>query len=260
MENNKYHEAVERVTTPPELKEKTRRMLTIEIRKQKFIWKPGTYMALAAALILIVGAGFLVFNGPGGSLLGGGILGRDGQGSSAPAFSAPSSFEPGDTAPGISAPGSTVQGDIELNFVLIDASSPPFRMGHQYPLRRELSLAELPGVIPENAPSGFRLIDEIITAYFSEPTDTPDAIIGELTYQTQNGDLLTVVFTDITIYMPIEIGSSHIHDVPVGVGHTEEDEKFYGAFEMYGFTYLLTAEGISRREFTQALIHFITSL
>ena len=264
MENNKYREAMERVTTPPDLYEITREILVAETEKRKNIWKVGSYIALAAAFMLVIGAGLWALGRPGG-WLGGGIFGRIGQETGAPSISAPGSqapgfFESGSAESGTSAPGDDAVDDLELNFILISDDSPPIRMSNQYPLRREKSLSELPWVVPENAPSGFRLIDDIITEFFSEPSDTPNAVIGEVTYQTQSGELLTVVFTDMPIYLPVEIGSSFIHDVPVGVGHTEEDEKFYGAFEMYGLTYLLTAEGISRREFTQALIHFITSL
>jgi hypothetical protein len=222
MENNKYREAMARVTTPTELKEKTRRMLAAETTNRKSIWKPVGYIALAAAFVLVAGIGLWML-----------------------------------TEPGSIAPGDVTPGDIELNFVLVDDDPPPFRMAHQYPLRRAISLDDLPGVIPEDTPDGFMLIDETITEFFSAPSDTPDAVLGELTYQTQNGAPLTVIFTDMPIYLPIEISGSYIYDTQVGLGHTEADEKLYAAFEKHGFTYLLTAEGINRDEFTQILIHFI---
>jgi len=220
MENNKYREAIERVTTPTELKEKTRRMLAAESTKRKNIWKPVGYMALAAAFVLVAGIGFWMLSGP----------------------------------------GSDATGDVVLNFVYVDDDPPPFRMAHQYPLRRAISFDELPGVIPEDAPDGFMLIDETITEFFSAPSDTPDAVLGEITYQTQSGALLTVLFTDMPIYLPIEISGSFIHDTKAGLGHTEAYEKLYAAFEKHGLTYLLTAEGINRHEFTQALIHFIAGI
>ena len=252
MENNKYREAMERVATPAELKEKTRRMLAAQSTKRKSIWKPGGYMALAAAFVLVAGISFWALSGPGGSLLGGGAPAINGQGNGDPAISAPGSQESE-----ANAPDSSAGGDMELNFVLVDDEPPPIRLAHQYPLRRVISLDELPGAVPEGAPDGFLLTGETITAFFSVPSDTPDAVLGELTYQTQSGALLTVVFTDISIFLPIETSGSHINGAQVGLGHTESDEKLYAAFEKQELTYLLTAEGTSRHEFTQALAHFI---
>jgi len=256
MENNKYREAMGRITTPSELKEKTRRMLAAESARSKNIWKPASYMALAASFLLVAGVGFWVFaGGPGSGLLGGDIPGKSEHGSGEPVINAPES-----QAPEANTPGSVLVGDAVLNFVFVDDDQPPIRMAHQYPLRKGISPDELPGVIPGDAPDGFMLIDETITAFFSAPSDTPDAVFGEITYQTQSGALLTVLFADMPIYLPIEISGSLINDTQVGLGYTEADEKLYAAFEKRGLTYLLTAEGINRHEFTQALIHFITGI
>ena len=255
MENNKYREAMELVTTPTELKERTRRMLDIESTKRKSIWKPARYIALATAFVLVAGVSFWMLAGPGNGLFESGIPGRSEHGDNEPTINAPEN-----QSPEVNTPGTTEAGDALLNFVLVDDDPPPIRMAHQYPLRREISSDELPGVITEDAPDGFVLINETITAFFSEPSDTPDAVLGEITYQKQSDTLLTVLLANMPIYLPIEISGSSISDTQVGLGYTETDKKLYAAFEKHGFTYLLTAEGISRHLFTQALIDFIAGI
>ena len=246
MQQNKYHQAVERIAVPQELKDKTRSMLVagvVERSKRKRIWTIGSFSILAAAFVLIIGVSVWATgglgNGSGGIFSGFGGLDND---------------EP-----------SVAEQDMELNFIYISEETPPIRLANMYPLRSNMPLDELPDALPAEIPGGFAAPAGQITAYFSEPSDIPDAVLGEAVYHAldgffeRGGAVLTVVFTDTSIlYLPVEIGGSHIGDVSVGVGFLESEDKYVAAFEKNEFTYLLTAEGISRQEFTQVLVHFVT--
>ena len=174
---------------------------------------------------------------------------------------------PGIKNPGANGPGADEQSadsigaprDIKLNFVSVDADTPPIRLALNYPLRQQKPLSELPDALPISAPVGFTGPEGTITEFFSEPKSEPAVIMGEAVYRAKNGNQLTVIFTDTAmLYIPIEIGDSHIDDVPVGVGYNESDDMHHATFEKNGLTYLLTAEGLDRQDFTRVLIHFVT--
>jgi len=247
MKQNKYRQAMEQVKTPLELKEKTRRLLNKETKKRKNIRIIRNIGALAAAFILVTGVGIWILvssgiNVPGINIPG--IKNLDANG--------PSSDDPG--ADSIGAPR-----DIELNFVSIDAGTPPIRLALNYPLKQQKPLNELPDALPISAPDGFTGPEGTITEFFSEPKSEPAVIMGEAVYRTKTGNQLTVIFSDTAmLYMPVEIGDSHIDDVPVGVGYNESDNQHHATFERNGLTYLLTAEGLDRQDFTRVLIHFVT--
>jgi len=234
MNQNKYSQAIERVKTPLELKEKTRRLLNKETKKRKNIRIIGSIGALAAAFVLVTGVGVWMLVSSGINV-------------------------PGIKSPGADSPGSDAPMDIELNFVSVGADTPPIRLALNYPLRQQRPLNELPGALPTSAPDGFSGPEGAITEYFSEPKSEPAVIVGEAVYRTKTGNQLTVTFTDSAmLYMPIEIGDSHIDDVPVGVGYDKSGDLHHAAFEKNGLTYLLTAEGLDRQDFTRVLIHFVS--
>jgi len=237
MNKNKYRQAMERVKTPLELKEKTRRLLNKETKKRKNIRIIRNIGVLAAAFVLVTGVGIWI-------LVSYGI--------NVPGFNSPSSGDPG--ADSIGAPR-----DIELNFVSIADDKPTIRLAHNYPLRQQKPLNELPNALPISAPDGFTGPEGTITEFFAEPKSGPAVIMGEAVYRAKTGNLLTVIFTDTAmLYMPIAIGDSHIDDVPVGVGYNESGDLHYATFENNGLMYLLTAEGLDRQDFTRILIHFVT--
>ena len=231
---------MEQVKTPLELKEKTRRLLNKETKKRKNIRIIGSIGALAAAFILVTGVGIWMLAGSGVNI---------------PGIESPFSDDPGLNDPGLNDPGADSIGqprDIKLNFVSIDADTPPIKLAFNYPLRQQKPLNELPGALPTNAPDGFTGPEGAITEFFSEPKSEPAVIMGEAVYRAKTGSLLTVIFTDSAmLYMPIEIGDSHIDDVPVGVGYNETGDLHNATFEKNGLTYLLTAEGLDRQDFTQ---------
>jgi len=222
MLQNKYQQAIEQITTPPMLKEKTRRMLITEAKKRRNNWIIGSIGAAAAVLILGLGVGIWMLAGFG--------LG----------------------------PGTRAPVDMELNFVFVDEETQPVRLAPAYPLNRQMPLSELTGALPTKAPDGFLGPEGAITAYFEKPKAQPDAILGEAVYRAKNGDLFTVMFTDTAmLYLPVEISGSHIGDVTVGVGYAGTEDLLYAAFEKNGLTYLITSEGIDRQEFISILIYFV---
>ena len=252
MNQNKYRQAMERVKTPLELKEKTRRLLNKETKKRKNIRIIRNIGVLAAAFVLITGVGIWMLVSTGINVPGINIPGIKSPGADSPSSDDPGADDPG--ADSIGAPR-----DIELNFVSIDAGTPPIRLALNYPLKQQKPLNEIPNALPSNAPDGFTGPEGTITEFFSEPKSEPAVIMGEAVYRAKNGNLLTVIFTDTAmLYIPIEIGDSHIDDVPVGVGYNESDDQHHAAFEKNGLTYLLTAEGLDRQDFTRVLIHFVT--
>jgi len=239
MEQNKYHQAIDLIKTPPELKARTRNMLISETgrRRSRNIRTIGGIMSIAALFVLVIGVSIWFIAGPGGWLGFGSWFG---------------SGEP--------TRGSTdgLPQNMELNFVSILESTEPVRMASTFPLRQSISLSDLPGVLPAKPPGGFTFNEAEITAFYSEPSDTPDAIMGEAIYRDNNEGTLTVIFTDTTmLYLPVEIGGSFIEDVQVGVGFSEKDGKLQAAYEKDGFTYLLTSDGLDRKDFIQALSHFV---
>jgi len=241
MEKNKYHQTIELIATPPELKSKTRSMLIAETgkRRSKGIWTIGSITSIAALFVLVIGVSIWFIVGPGGWVGFGNWFG---------------SGEPASGSP------DGVPRNMELNFVSISESTEPVRMASTYPLRQLISLNDLPGVLPAKPPSGFTTPESLITAFFSEPSETPDAIMGEAIYQANKEGTLKIVFTDSTmLYLPVEIGDSFVEDVQVGVAYSESEGKFLAAYEKNGFTYLLTSEGLDRKDFIQALVHFVTN-
>ena len=241
MEQNKYHRTIELIKTPPELKAKTRNMLIAETgrRKSKRIWTIGGITSIAALFVLVIGASIWFIAGPGGWLGLGNWFG---------------SGEP--------MKGSTddTPQNMEMNFVSLSESTEPVRLASTFPLRQQISIADLPGVLPAKPPSGFTSHETDITAFFSEPSDTPDAIMGEAVYRDSSEGTVTVMFTDTAmLFLPVEIGGSFIEDVQVGVGFSETDGRLFAAFEKNGYTYLLTSEGVDRKDFIQVLVHFVMS-
>ena len=237
MEQNKYHQTIDLIKTPPELKARTRNMLVSETtrRKSRKFWTIGSITSIAALFVVVIGVSIWFAAGPGGWLGFGNWFG-----------SGELSRGPPD--------------GINLNFVSVSESSEPVRMASTYPLRQQISITDLPGVLPVKPPSGFTSQDVDITAFFSEPSDTPDAVMGEVVYRDSSEGTLKVMFTDTAmLYLPVEIGGSYVDGVQVGVGFSEPDNIHYAAFEKNGYTYLLTAEEMDRQGFTQVLIHFVSN-
>jgi len=146
---------------------------------------------------------------------------------------------------------------MELNYVSISIDAPPIRLAHTYPLRGRLPLNEFGHILSADIPDGFCYVTGGVTTFFSEPSDTPDAILGELTYQVQGGGSVTVVFTDeIVLHMPLEIYGSQVAGITVGVGFAEADDTYYAVFEKDGYTFLLTGEGVDRQEF-ESVLYFV---
>jgi len=230
LEKNKYRQTIEKVIIPPGLKEDTRRMIFMEIKKRKNIRTIRMVISVAAAVILVTGAGIWALS-----------------------FSGIFSGAPDNQ------PGNKIPLEMEFNFVSVPENTQPVRMAHAYPLRQTISLDEMSGVLPTGAPEGFDDPVGSITLFFSEPSETPDAILGEAFYWIKNVNLVTVTFTDgAMIYIPLEISGSFVGDVQVGIGYSGSDDRLFAVYEMNGLTYILTAERITRQEFTQVVVHFIS--
>jgi len=222
MEQNKYHQAIEQIKTPNELREHTRSRLVAETTKRKNSWVVWGLPAIAAAFVLIFGVSIWLMNTQ---------LGRLG------------------THP-----------NIDLNFVAISEDLSPVRMALTYPLRQNIQLDRMPGTLPPESPEGFSPPAGDITVYFSEPSEPPEAILGNAVYRSKDGGQITVVFSDTSmIYFPFEVLDSYIEDFQVGVAYSESDGKYYAIFKKSALTYLLTTEGMDKDAFTQVLVHFVLS-
>jgi len=224
MVSNKYSQALEQITVPPELKEKTRRMLINRTATRKNIWFIGTLGVVAAAIALAVGVSIWM--------------------------------------PGVFRDAGTPR-DMELNYVFVSGdaeASQPVRMAQTYPLRREMSLDDFEHILPAGAPDGFTGPEGGVTAFFTEPSDVPDAILGEVVYRSQYGGSLTVLFTDTSMLnLPVEISGSQVAGVQVGAGRPEADDKYYAAFEKNSHTFLVTGESITQQEFERILYFLVAS-
>lgn len=230
MEQNKYREAMELVTTPPEVKEKTRRMLQARTARRKSALLLGGLGTLAAAIVVAVG--LIIW-----------MRMEEGVPDLNPSVGA---YTETDTLP-----------VDELNFISLttDALTPPIMLSPVYQIRRSLPLEDYQDLFPTKIPGCPDAPDGSITAFSSAPSDVPDAITGRFVYQTIYGGTLTVAFTDnpTMLYVPLEIGGSIVSGVPVGVGSDELQGTYYGAYRQDSFTVLLTAEGIQESEFVELL-------
>jgi len=226
MEQNKYREAMESITTPPELKEKTRRLLITATAKRKsnrIIWSIGTLAACAIAAIglytLLTVNNRMITNEPG------------------------------------------YESDDFISFTSLSSEDieSPIRFALPYPLRHGVPLEDFTDILPETQPGVLYAPEGEVTAYFSQPTPYPDAVLGRVVYQVKENGTLTVIFTDnaALLFLPVEIAGSQINNVTVGLAEVRADGIYFGTFEKDGFTFLLTSEGINDREFIQMLKLFL---
>lgn len=151
----------------------------------------------------------------------------------------------------------------ELHFLDISTNDlqPPIRFAPNFPLRRNLSLDEHQGVLPADLPYGLSEPEGGVTAFFEDPTGDPVAILGSAYYHVDSGGLFTVAFTDDSslLFSPLEVnGDSQIDGIPIGVGFLETDGAYYATYIRDGYTFLLTAEGMTQRQFIYLLVHFVT--
>jgi len=227
MEQNKYREAMESIITPPELKEKTRRLLITATAKRKsnrIIWSIGTLAACAIAAIglytLLTVNNRMITNEPG--------------------------YESGDF--------------ISFTSLSSENIESPIRFAPPYPLRHGVPLEEFTGILPETQPGVLFAPEGEVTAYFSQPAPYPDAVLGRVAYQVKENGLLTAIFTDDSalLLLPVEIAGSQIDNMTVGLAVVETGGIYIGVFEKDGFTFLLTSEGIDDQEFIQMLKLFLS--
>jgi len=235
--HNKYQQAVEKIQTPPELKEKTRRLLQAQTAKKGQAvyvrWAMGT---VAAAIVFVVGLSIWLGTGENDLIV--------------------SDLPPGQRVEVV------VLQDGALYFFDLTTEDfvPPLRLSPAFPLRRNLPLEDYPGVLPSYIPDGFSPPEGGITAYFSDPLGDAQAIVGRAVYQGENGETLSVTFTDnpSLLPLPFEVEGSQIAGITVGVGFSETIGSYYGAFLKDGYLFLLSAQGLEQREFVNLLHHFVS--
>jgi len=277
MEMNKYHEAVDKIKTPPALKEKTRQMLIAQMQQaqqtqeqqqaqpqqvQQMQQAPvhvlqtqsqqtqsqtkahktrrlqWSLSAIAAALILVIGLGFWLNMGVGDDLIVTDLIQN----------------------------GHVENVELQmgaLNFINLttDDLQPPLRFAPAFPLRRNVSLDEYPDILPTTLPEGLSAPEGEVTVFYDDPVGDPVAILGSAYYQSDCGNVLTVSFTNEPTLIALPVGregGSQINGIPLAVGFIESDGIYFGAYMIDGVTYVLTAEGMDQRQFIHILIHFIT--
>jgi len=227
---------MDRITAPPELVEDTRRMLRTGLTRRRTILVIRGVGAIAAALVIIVG--LFIWMETGGYLT-----------------------RPDSDNRVNGAVVSHPEDEDVILFVLLTPEdlTPPVRLSPSYPLRRNYPLGGTHDPLPAGVPDGLSHPAGSITAYYSSPSDVPDAITGRALYPEANGGSFNVVFvSDPTLlYLPIEIGGSIIESVTVGLGFLEAEEKYLGAFQKDGFTYLVTTENIPQTAFIDLMRYFV---
>ena len=235
MEQNRYHEAMEQIKTPFELKERTRYKLQAQIRKHKIIRISWGMSALAAVLAIVIGLN--LWQGASGNFIMTELVA--GQHSE-----------------------TVLLQDGELHFIALTEEDirAPIRLAPPYPIRQNWGLEEYSGVLPLDPPEGLAMPEGGVTAYFAQPADQPDAIIGQATYQAQKGGLLTIVFTNNSALLPLPITSedSEIAGISVGVGFWEAEQRYVGVYQKGDYTFILTTEGMEQEEFIRLLYDFIS--
>jgi len=235
LKPNKYQEAIEQITTPPALKEKTRQALLAQSEKHKVIrMRRRRFRALAAILALVIGLS--IWMGTEGDLI------------------------VTDLTPGEHTEIVIIRdGDLYFSTLTPDELEPPIRLAPAFPLRRNLPLEEYQGVLPANLPPGLSEPAGEITAFFTDPMGEPEAILGRVSYRQDGGGVLTVIFTNDAslLALPVAIGGSQIATVTVGLGFLEAEGIYYGVYEKEGYLFLLTAAGVAQEEFIRLLHGFI---
>lgn len=233
--NNRYYQAMEKITTPPLLKDKVRRKIRERILLRRVIPIGIAVSALAASLFFIIGLGFLQ-DAPDGLIHTDLVEGQHDQ--------------------------EVVLEDGELDFAILeeDEARLKIRVSPVYPIQQAMPVEEYTGVLPENLPAGLRFIEGEVIAYFSQLGGEPEAIFGEVIYRSDDGGWLTVHFTDnpALLPLPIPMEGSRIGGSRVGVGFDEPGKIYYGVFERHGYLMVITGEGLEQKEFIHLLHHFVT--
>jgi len=236
LKQNNYQEAMGQITTPPALKEQTRQTLLAQTRKRTPLRLRHGFSVLAAALVLLFG--LHLWMGTGDNLI------------------------VTDLTLGAHVEIVILQdGELHFSALTADDLEPPIRLAPNFPLRRPLSLDEYQGVLPVHIPEGLSAPEGGITAFFSEPTGAPEAILGRASYQTDSGGVLTLAFTNNSalLYLPVGIAGSQIAGTSVGLGFLETDGTYYAAYWRGGYLFLLTTEGIEQYEFVRLLYAFVSN-
>lgn len=249
--NNKYYDSINKITTPPSLKEDVRQKLNREIRKQKIIKISWRVVAIAAVLAMAIG----VYTWQ----------------------SALDSLIMTDLVAGEHVEIVQLK-DGELHFTTLgEDTRSPIRLAPPYPIRQNWTKEEylertsdaFLGLSFVNETETLLLERENIIAFFLEPPElgidaidvTPDAVLAQLVYQVvDSGGLVTIIFTNNSslLYVPMETTGSLINDLQIGVGYREEDNTYFGVFEKDGYTVLISAENVEQELFIQLLYELIT--
>jgi hypothetical protein len=236
LRQNKYHEAIDRITTPPELKEKTRRMIHARTRRRIPPWQAWGLSSAAAIMALVVG--LYVWMSMERDWIETGLIAGEHQ--------------------------EVVQvQDGELQFAVLDAEEidTPILLAPAFPLHQNIELDDYPGVLPVYAPEGFNPPEGEITLFFLEPSDVPDAILGRAIYSGEGGATLTLTFTNDPnlLFTPIEIGDTQIAEILVGVGFSEAENTYLGIYQKGYYHFLLSSADIDQETFLRILHYFITN-
>ena len=235
MKPNKYQEAIEHITTPAALKEKTRQALLARTRVPQGRRVRWGLRAVAAAVLLFF-IGFSMHHLRTGD-----------------------DFFVTDMISGQHLETVILQdGALHFNNLAPDDLTPPIRLAPNFPLRRTVSLDEYQNLFPADIPDGLSPPTGDVTAFFTDPTGEPTAILGSAVYELEDGGVLTVSFTNDAslLYLPVEIGGSELAGIPLGLGFS--GDAYYGAYLRDGHTFLLRAEGMEQRAFIQVLYAFLS--
>ena len=233
-QSNRYYEAMEKITTPPPLKEKVAKKIRKQIIRRRMIRTGVGVSVLAASLLVVIGLGFWQ-NGPKGLIHTDLTEGQHEQ--------------------------QVILEDGELNFVFreVDESQLGIRLAPMYPVQQTLALEKVIGVLPENPPTGLSVGEVEITGYMSQLGGEPEMILGEVVYWGEKGGTLTISFTDNPTFLPLPVPmeGSYIEGIELGVGFDESVNIYYGVFERNGYLLALTGEGLSQEEFIHFLHYFV---
>ena len=241
MKQNRYAEAMEKITTPLPLKERVGEKIKKQVARRRLLRISYGVGALAASLLIVIGLGFFL--------------------------GATDELIRSDLVAGQHSQEVQLQ-DGELNFVLLgeDEHRAGLRLAARYPVQQQLDLLSFLGNLFTGYSEGFsspeglsRLEGELI-GYSSVLGGNIETVFGSGTFRVESGGSVKLSLTDNPSLMalPIPIEGSHIGDITVGVGFEESENVYYGVFEREGILFVLTGEGLEQEEFIRFFHYFVT--
>ncbi|MFV0400175.1 MAG: hypothetical protein ACK5LX_06080 [Oscillospiraceae bacterium] len=247
MKDNDYRQAMEKIETPPELREETRQLIRREVQKSKAAprWKPVVTAVASLAAVVALLFGMRAFFSPGDGLILTDLVAGEHL--------------------------SQVElSDGSLHFQEVERGMKnPLQLSPTYPLKEswtpERMVEEYPNLSQLlQAPEGYSGPQGGATAYYGGFAEEPEAAAAKLTYAAESGEgklELTAASDGSLVVSPLSPGNvdSSIDGEPLAVGYDEASDTYYGLAEWDGWTISFSAAGVSQEEFIRLLNGFLVN-